>query len=77
MSHQNIIDLTILQKMSQACNDLANGPIYRVLYLIALLDSWDCQTWPPSLDHVDAPRYLTGSDIILYIFICRLVVKWP
>ena len=73
----NLIDLTILRRISLACLDLPHGVVYRAVFLTGFFAIMRLSNLAPhSLVTFDRSRHLTGHDVFLTKKFVKILIKW-
>ena len=77
LTSHNIIDLSMLEKISKACDDLSFPQVFRSIFLTVFFGSFRLSNLAPhSISTFDPTRHLTGHDLFFTKKLVKILVKW-
>ena len=73
----NIISIDRLVQISQACDNVTNGPVFRAVFLVGFFGFCRLSNLAPhALAAFDPSRHLTGEDIFFTKKFVKVLLKW-
>ena len=77
LTSHNIIELSMLEKISRACNDLSFPQVFRAIFLTGFFGFfWLSNLAPHSISTFDPTRHLTGYDLFFSKKLVKILIKW-
>ena len=77
LTPHNIIDLSMLEKISRACDDISFSQVFRAIFLIGFFGFFRLSNLAPhSILTFDPSRHLTGHDLFFTKKLVKVLIKW-
>ena len=77
VASQNIIDLSMLQRILQSCDQLNFPEVFRAIFLTGFFGFFRLSNLAPhSILTFDPSRHLTGHDLFFTRKLVKILIKW-
>ena len=77
LTSHNIVDLSMLERISRACNDISCSEVFRAIFLIGFFGFFRLSNLAPhSILTFDPSRHLTGHDLFFTKKLVKVLIKW-
>ena len=77
LTPHNIIDLSMLEKVSRACDDISFSQVFRAIFLIGFFGFFRLSNLAPhSILTFDPSRHLTGHGLFFTKKLVKVLIKW-
>ena len=77
LTSHNIINLSMLEKISRACNDFSFSEVFRAIFLTGFFGFFRLSNLAPhSISTFDPSRHLTGHDLFFTKNLVKILIKW-
>ena len=77
VTSQNVIDLSMLQQISQSCDQLNFPEVFRAIFLTGFFGFFRLSNLAPhSILTFDPPCHLTGHDLFFTKKLVKVLIKW-
>ena len=77
VTSQNVIDLSMLQQISQSCDQLNFPEVFRAIFLTGFFGFFRLSNLAPhSILTFDPSRHLTGHDLFFTRKLVKVLIKW-
>ena len=77
LTSHNIINLSMLEKISRACNDISFSEVFRAIFLTGFFGFFRLSNLAPHfISTFDPSRHLTGHDLFFTKKLVKILIKW-